>query len=94
MAGIAASQTKKWEPPYVEPGPNTPVWRRFNISFHIAAVVAGLASLIFFVVGMLSVRDAIAHSSEHNRIVSDYVAIARKSISINARLFQALDSLF
>ena len=61
MAGTASSQTKKWEPPYMEPGPKTPLWRRLNIAFHVAAVVAGLASLSFFVVGMFSVRAAISH---------------------------------
>lgn len=61
MAAVASSQTKKWEHPYIEPGPRTAFWRRLNIIFHVLAFGAGLASLIFFVVGMLSVKGAITH---------------------------------
>lgn len=61
MAGVAASQMKKWEHPFVEPGAMTARWRLFNIIFHMFAFGAGLASLIFFVVGMLSVKAAITH---------------------------------
>jgi hypothetical protein len=61
MAAVASSQRKNWEHPYVEPGPRTAFWRRFNLVFHVFAFGAGLASLILFVVGMLSVKTAITH---------------------------------
>jgi hypothetical protein len=63
MAGVASSKTKKWEPPYVEAGPSSVIWRRLNIVFHLLALIAGLASLSLFIMGVFSVRAAILHLS-------------------------------
>jgi hypothetical protein len=53
--------SKMWhnQPPYVVDGPTTARWKRLNMVFHIAALLAGLASLVLFIVGMLSVRAAL-----------------------------------
>jgi len=61
MVGIASSRLRKWEYPYVEPGPTTPLYKTLNIIFHIAAVLAGSASLAVFVYGVLQVRDVLTH---------------------------------
>ena len=61
MAGMERSYTKKWEHPFVEPGPHTTLWWRLNIVFHVCAVVTAIASLVIFVCGMLDVRSAISH---------------------------------
>ena len=59
MAGIATSNVRTWEHPYIQPGPTTPRYRALNISFHVAAILVGLASLAVFICGMLHVRNAL-----------------------------------
>lgn len=61
LASVASSQIKKWEPPYLEPGANTFLYRLLNKAFHIATVIAGLVSLALFVGGILSVRTSLVH---------------------------------
>jgi len=57
-AGIERSKTFQYKAPYVIHGPRTAMWTRFYWTFHIAAVLVGLASLGLFVVGMLRVKSA------------------------------------
>jgi hypothetical protein len=59
MAGVAYSMKKNGNPPYVEDGPTTPHWKLANRIFHIAAVLVGVASLVLFLIGMMSVRAAL-----------------------------------
>jgi hypothetical protein len=59
MAGAATSKIKSYQPPYVSDGPNTWRWLLANRIFHILAILAGLCSLAFFIVGMFSVRAAL-----------------------------------
>lgn len=59
MVGIEGSRIRKWEHPYIEDGPITHRWRMANRIFHVAAVIVGLASIVFFVVGMFQIRGAI-----------------------------------
>ena len=60
--GLAVQErSKTWtdKPPYVIAGPNTKGWSNFVLVFRFLAIVAGIGSLILFVVGMLSVRAAL-----------------------------------
>jgi len=61
MAGIASSKKKIFEHPYLENTPRTNVMWWLNVISHIAAVIAGLGSIICFIIGMLGVRSAITH---------------------------------
>jgi hypothetical protein len=63
-AGIASSQVNSWEHPYVTDGPKTKYWRRTNRSFHIAAIIVAIGSIVMFMVGMFSTSDAITHLFE------------------------------
>jgi hypothetical protein len=58
VAGTARSMTHWYEPPYVRYGPQTALWRRWNLGFHIGAVLAGIGALVLFVMGMLRVKSA------------------------------------
>jgi hypothetical protein len=57
-AGVHLSMQTQYVAPYVVRGPSTAKWNCFYWVFHIAAVLVGLASLVFFVVGMLQVKSA------------------------------------
>src|SRR5262249_48291016 len=57
-AGTAYSMIFQYKAPYVIPGRRTTTWTRFFWGFQIAAVLFGLVSLGFFVVGMLLVKSA------------------------------------
>jgi hypothetical protein len=61
MAGMASSKARKWEHPYLEDTPKTKWMQSLNRVFHVLAVIAGIGSLVIFVVGMLDVREAITH---------------------------------
>lgn len=47
------------QPPLVESGPMTKWWKLARHAVHILAVLAGVASLILFIVGMFDVKNAI-----------------------------------
>lgn len=55
------SFARQWEPPWIVPGPNTRNYSRATYAAQILAFLAGLATIILFVGGMLSVRNAIGH---------------------------------
>jgi hypothetical protein len=59
--GAAANHSRDhiWDPPYVVPGRTTERLEVIHKCFHIGAVVAVVASLVFFVDGISDVRDAI-----------------------------------
>jgi hypothetical protein len=59
MAGVASSKLKSYQAPFVSDGPRTWKWIFANRVFHILAVLAGLASLVLFIVGMFDVRAAL-----------------------------------
>jgi hypothetical protein len=59
MAQAEGSKTWQDQPPYVVDRTATASWYWLNGVFHIAAVIVGLASLILFILGMLSVRSAL-----------------------------------
>jgi hypothetical protein len=62
--GLAVQErSKTWidKPPYLIAGPNTRRWRHFVLLFRSLAIVVGAASLILFIVGMLSVRAALTN---------------------------------
>jgi hypothetical protein len=61
IAGAANSHIRKWDEPFIELGLKTAFWRRLGLFFQIAAVSGGIASLVCFVAGMLSVKTAITH---------------------------------
>ena len=61
MAGIAASQIKIWDHPYVSDGPKTKRWRRLNRTFHICAILVAIGSLALFLYGMIATSDAVTH---------------------------------
>lgn len=65
MGGIAASQIRMWEHPYLKDAPKTKTMRRCNFGFHMLAIVLGLASLGMFVYAMFNVREAITYLA-HN----------------------------
>ena len=46
-------------PPYVIDGPNTKRWRSVVLVFRVLAIIVGSASVLLFLVGMLSVRVAL-----------------------------------
>jgi hypothetical protein len=60
--GLAVQERSKTftdMPPYVINGPNTRRWRYFVLVFRILAVIVGSGSVVLFLLGMLSVRDAL-----------------------------------
>lgn len=61
MAGAVNSMKATYEHPYLVEGPKSKLWRGWNISFHVIAVLVAIASLIFFLVGMFSASDAVKH---------------------------------
>jgi hypothetical protein len=58
VAGTQHSLKYWYDFPYVRDGPQTALWRRWYLVFHIAAVLAGLGALVLFVVGILRVKCA------------------------------------
>jgi hypothetical protein len=58
VVGIQRSKKLQYEAPYVTDGPRTAMWARFYWAFHTTAVLAGIGSLVLFVVGMLSIKSA------------------------------------
>jgi hypothetical protein len=56
--GIPRSMTYWYEHPYVRDGPQTAVWRKWKLRFHIGAVLAAIRALVLFVIGMLRVKSA------------------------------------
>jgi hypothetical protein len=59
-AGRIQSFARQWEHPWVIPGPNTKKYSRVTYTLQMLAFLAGLTTVILFVGGMLSVRNAIA----------------------------------
>jgi hypothetical protein len=57
-AGGYRSMEYWWDYPYVRDGPLTARKRRLKRAFHIAAMLAGIGALVFFVAGMLRVKSA------------------------------------
>jgi hypothetical protein len=60
--GVASMEhSRKWtdQPPYVINGATTPAWRNFVLIFRFLAIVAGVGSLVLFIVGMFYVRAAL-----------------------------------
>jgi len=55
----AGSMQKTWEHPWVTDGPQTWKWAATANTCKVIAIVAGLASVILFVVGMYDVRASI-----------------------------------
>jgi hypothetical protein len=51
---------RTWEYPYFEKGPRTPRWELFNTWSQGMALFMGLASIAFFIVGVITVKLAIA----------------------------------
>ena len=60
-AGRIGSLKRQPEYPFVVEGPKTKRYERMIFATHLLAFVAGLASIGFFVAGIYSMRDAIAH---------------------------------
>lgn len=58
-AGVSHSYKKNWEPPFIEDGEETSFWERFKGFWQFIAIAAGLASLVFFVLGMNDIRRSI-----------------------------------
>jgi hypothetical protein len=58
-ANVGTSVNQTWEYPYSQPGRYTHHFVRVSRYAHILAILAGIASLLLFVVGMLDVRSAI-----------------------------------
>jgi hypothetical protein len=61
IAGSASRKLRNWEHPYLHDTPQSKRWQRAGIIFHVAATATGLGSLIVFICGMISVRNAILH---------------------------------
>ncbi|ABE62928.1 hypothetical protein Nham_2131 [Nitrobacter hamburgensis X14] len=61
MAGTIASKRATYEHPFIVDGPKFRTWRRWNILFHIAAVLVAFVSLGLFVYGMFLTSDAVRH---------------------------------
>jgi len=60
-AGSAIKMSRTWEHPYFQDTPQSNWWKRGVLLSRYGAIAAGLASLIVFVCGMISVRSAILH---------------------------------
>ena len=58
-ANVGTSLNQTWEYPYIQPGRFTQHFVRVSRYAHVLAILAGIASLLLFVVGMLDVRSAI-----------------------------------
>ena len=58
-ANVGASLSQTWDYPYNQPGRYTHYFVRLSRFVHIVAIVAGTASVLFFLVGMWDVRAAI-----------------------------------
>jgi hypothetical protein len=54
-----SSKIKTWQHPYLIDGPRTGRWTVVAWVFHACAVVAGILSIVVFIVGMLDVRSSI-----------------------------------
>ena len=58
-ANLASSQVRTWQHPYTEPGPATARLACITSVVHLLAILAGIASLTLFVIGMLDVRGSL-----------------------------------
>jgi len=58
--GLSQSRDKIWEAPYFKDTPSTWWWNAISNVFHAAAVVAGVGSIILFIIGMLVVHDGVS----------------------------------
>ena len=58
-AGRVASFKRQWEPPYISDGPRTKLYTRLTRVTHFLAFLAGLACILLFICGMISVRNSI-----------------------------------
>jgi hypothetical protein len=61
MTGIASTQVKSWDHPFVVDGPKTGRWRVANQFLHVGAILAAIGSLALFLTGMFAASDAVAH---------------------------------
>jgi hypothetical protein len=61
IAGHAIRMSRTWDSPYLVETPQSTRWKRLAVGFHFAAIATGVASLVVFVCGMISVRNAILH---------------------------------
>jgi hypothetical protein len=57
----ASQQLKVWNHPYVEHTAESKKWMRFAIAFQWCAVVMAMLSICFFIIGAVSVKDAISY---------------------------------
>lgn len=57
---ILGARSQEWSPPYILETPRSQKWRIASMAFTIAAILCGIASIVFFVFGMLEIRDAIS----------------------------------
>ncbi|SFJ72486.1 hypothetical protein [Bradyrhizobium sp. cf659] len=57
----AGSMKRTWEHPYLIDTPKSRIWRRVNLIFHSAAILAAITSLVLFLIGMFSTSDAVTH---------------------------------
>lgn len=61
-AATVQSRLKGWgEHPYVRSGPVTGWWAGLKAAFHVLTVLLAIASVVLFVVGLLTVKDAVKH---------------------------------
>ena len=60
-AGVINTYSRAFVHPYVTSGPKTSNWILWRNITHLLGFIAGIASLGFFIWGMLSVRAAITH---------------------------------
>ena len=58
-ANVGASVSQTWEYPYSMPGRYTQYFVRVSRFAHIVALVAGAASVVLFILGVLDVRSAV-----------------------------------
>ena len=64
--GITAYNARKklsWTHPFIEETAASKGWKCFAIVFQMLAIIAGFASIATFVIGMLTVKEAITHLS-------------------------------
>jgi hypothetical protein len=55
------SMEKVWEHPWIKPGKRTRIFAILMGSTHVLTVLVAVSSVVFFVVGIYSVRNAIVH---------------------------------
>jgi hypothetical protein len=57
-AAWEGSKSPTWEHPYIEPGPKTELWQKYKRFCHWSAAIAGTASLVLFLAGIVRVYYA------------------------------------